>query len=87
MLGAPQSLSSSDTPFGGHEHANEAFRSLRLHLQDNGVSAETDVHMGPTLTFDDAPQRFHGGRADEANPMLKRDYRAGYEIPEDLGAV
>jgi len=40
--------------------------------------------VGPELTFDPKSERFTGDRADEANKLLRRDYRAPFVVPETV---
>lgn len=55
------------------------------HLLMNGVDVvQTPRILGPWLSFDPASQQFTGDRAVEANALLRRSYRAGFEIPEQV---
>ncbi len=50
------------------------------HLQANGVDLDkTPLAMGPMLKFDNETERFTNN--DEANAMLTRTYRKGFEVP------
>ncbi len=50
------------------------------HLQANGVDLnKTPLAMGPMLKFDNETERFTNN--DEANSMLTRKYRKGFEVP------
>ena len=40
--------------------------------------------VGPALTFDPKVERFTGQRADEANKLLTRDYRAPFIVPQTV---
>ena len=40
--------------------------------------------IGPELTFDPRTERFTGERANEANPLLTRPYRAPFVVPENV---
>jgi hypothetical protein len=40
--------------------------------------------IGPELTFDPTTERFTGNRSEEANKLLRRDYRAPYVVPETV---
>jgi len=51
------------------------------HLTDNGVDLEKyPISMGPQLNFDPEKEVFTNSA--EANAMLTRDYRAGFECPQ-----
>ena len=50
------------------------------HLESNGVDlAKTPIALGPHLKFDVDTERFEGN--DDANAMLSREYRKGFEVP------
>ena len=50
------------------------------HLESNGVDLEkTPLALGPHLQFDPQTERFTGNP--QANEMLTREYRAGFEVP------
>ncbi len=40
--------------------------------------------IGPVLTFDPKSERFTGERADEANKLLRREYREPFVVPETV---
>ncbi|MFV0446122.1 MAG: Gfo/Idh/MocA family protein [Planctomycetaceae bacterium] len=42
----------------------------------------SELRLSPLLTHNPQDERFIGAGADAANQFLKRDYRAGYEVPE-----
>jgi predicted dehydrogenase len=61
----------------------------RLYSAPTQFAAETGQsgdavqwQLGPVLTFDSQTHQFTGERAEEANKAMKRDYRAGYELPD-----
>jgi predicted dehydrogenase len=55
-------------------------RGTIAHLKANGVDLDkTPLAMGPLLKFDNETERFTNN--DEANAMLTRDYRPGFEVP------
>lgn len=61
----------------------EAYGRMEQHLGANKV----DVHkhqptMGVLLTLESGAERFAGATATQANAMLKRDYRAGFVVPQ-----
>jgi len=52
-------------------------------LKDNKVDVEgVKGRFGPRLTIDTKTERFTGNKADQANPMLTREYRKGFELKE-----
>jgi predicted dehydrogenase len=78
-LGREQPFNGNGNVFNGDREANETMGRMREHLQANGVSmADTSFRMGRRLTVEG--ERFRGD--DEANRMLTREYRRGFEVPE-----
>ena len=63
--------------------AAEHFGRLHAIMRDGAglADADTQYHVGPTLEFDPAEERFVGERADEANQLLQDPQRPGFEIP------
>ena len=41
-----------------------------------------EIKLSPMLTMDPAQEKFVGEHADQGNPLLKRQYRDGYVVPE-----
>ena len=53
------------------------------HLKANGVDLDKyKMSLGPMLKFDPEKEVFVGDRADEANALATREYRAPYVVPE-----
>ena len=53
------------------------------HLKANGVEIEKAVgRFGPVLAIDSKTEKFTGGRRRQANTMLFREYRKGFELKE-----
>ncbi|HNR37227.1 MAG TPA: gfo/Idh/MocA family oxidoreductase, partial [Candidatus Hydrogenedentes bacterium] len=84
-----------DITVGGNHYASfiHAVRSRKP--EDNpaparvGHIASAHCHLGniayrlgATLTFDPASEQFTGPDAAKANPLLKREYREGFEVPQ-----
>jgi predicted dehydrogenase len=64
----------------GEPAAAETFARLQEHLGANGVDlAGTPLTLGATLKMDPASERFLGNR--QANHLLSREYRKGFEVP------
>ena len=66
----------------------EVIESLE-HIRDNCKAVGLPIDgmtytIGPVLTFDPKTERFTGERADEANKLLRRDYRAPFVVPETV---
>jgi hypothetical protein len=64
--------------------AREALARMKSHLKDNGVDLARAVgRVGPKLTFDPKSEKFTGGmHKDQANAMLFREYRKGFDITQ-----
>lgn len=65
--------------------AVEAFGRFTQHLAVHGVDlARTPAVLGPWLTMEPAKERFTGPHAEQANALLRRQYRAPYAVPEKV---
>jgi predicted dehydrogenase len=84
LLGKTHSKAELDAMAGKNAHTAEAWQRMHKHLVKNGVDVDTvegGVRMGPRLTMDPKTERF----ADAAsNALLARDYREGFEVPEEV---
>jgi predicted dehydrogenase len=69
--------------FAGDREASSSFDRLLEHLDANGVDpAKTQLTLGAHLAWDGRARRFAGGdRAEEANGLVSREYRAPYVVP------
>jgi hypothetical protein len=54
---------------------------MQTQLAPFGVS-ESDLRLSAVLEHDPATEQFTGEHAEAANAFLRREYRAGYEVPE-----
>jgi predicted dehydrogenase len=79
-----------DVPFEprpkGVEDKNtlEALERMEEHLKANDYKLDaTSLRVGPLLKFDARSERFV--ETDEANKLLTRNYRKGFEVPEKIG--
>ena len=71
--------------FAGSPAAADALTRMREHLKEHNIDSATAVgRAGPKLTFDPATERFTGARAAEANALLFREYRRGFEVRESV---
>jgi predicted dehydrogenase len=62
------------------KEAQETFERMEKHLTDNGVSLqETKCRVGRRLKVDPKAETFMGDK--EADALLTRDYRKGFEVP------
>jgi len=71
--------------FGSSRGMTETFERVQEHLLVNGVDLQqTPRILGPWLTMDPKTERFVGEFADEANKLLRRDYRKPFVVPEQV---
>jgi predicted dehydrogenase len=62
---------------------NDACARMLDHLKANKIDVGSTIgRFGPVLTMDTKSETFTGNRASEANPMLFREYRKGFELNE-----
>ena len=60
--------------------AMETWSRFVEHLETNGVSvSEKNAILGPMLEMDPKTERFKDN--DQANALLTREYRKGFEVP------
>jgi len=82
-LGAETAFDKDITAFTDCKDAVEALVRMKAHLKANGVDlAKAIGRVGPKLTLDPKTEKFTGTGAAEANPMLFREYRKGFEVKE-----
>lgn len=56
--------------------------STMLYAAANGGTTPSEPWLlGPKLTYDNAARQFVGAQASEANRLMGREYRAGFELP------
>jgi predicted dehydrogenase len=80
-LGKAETLGSA-APFAGLEDAQETFRRTKEHLEKNSVGGEAKVVIGRALVVDPRTETFVGD--DEANKLIKREYRAPFVVPDQV---
>jgi hypothetical protein len=79
-LGRPQPFEPRQHVFTGSPEAQNALVTMEEHLQSNNVPlTSTSLIVGRRLTLDPNTERFIGD--DEANKLLTREYRKGFEVP------
>jgi len=63
----------------------ETLGRTEQHLTADGVQlANSQLHVGRKLTFDARTERFTGDGAEQANALLTRNYRQGFEVPQKI---
>ncbi|RMH03321.1 MAG: gfo/Idh/MocA family oxidoreductase [Planctomycetota bacterium] len=84
-LGEERLLADAAGAFPAGSAAADAFGRMAEHLAANGLpAADTRLVVGPELTFDGGSERFRGPRAEEADRLLRRPPRPGFEVPEEV---
>lgn len=67
----------------GNAPLAEAYGRMTEHLARNNVDlAQTPLTLGAPLTLNPRAERFTGEFASAANPLLTREYRAGFIVPK-----
>jgi predicted dehydrogenase len=79
-LGSPQPFNAKTKTFGDNKLAYEALGRCEEHLAANNVSlTDTQYRLGRDLVLDAKHESF--GSDKEANVLLTREYRKGFEVP------
>ena len=80
-LGQTVPFSQSTHALGDNREVVESFRNIQENLTAVGVKlAETDYRMGRMLNIDPRSEQFVDD--EEANRLLRRDYREPFVIPD-----
>ncbi len=78
-LGQPTPFNRRTNTFGEDRFASETFARMKDHLRDNRVPMETNYHLGRRLRMNPQTEQFIDD--EQANRMLTREYRRGFEVP------
>lgn len=79
-LGSEQPFGQKPQAFANEKEAGETFERMVQHLKDNKIDLDSiQCRVGRKLTLDPAKEVFQGDK--EANAMLTRKYRKGFEVP------
>jgi hypothetical protein len=69
----------------GDKAALETFNRMAEHLKINDVDIEKDeAKLGPMLAMDVKTEKFTGDHADDANKLVKDNYRSPYVVPDEV---
>ena len=69
----------------GDKMKEEVFNRFAQHLENNGINIEkTKTTLGPLLNFNPDKEQFTGDLSEQANELVKGDYRKGFRIPESV---
>jgi predicted dehydrogenase len=79
-LGKPQPFNKPTMAFGDDKEAYETFARMEAHLKDNKVPLDqTSYQLGLKLEIDPKTETFTNNK--QANALLTREYRKGFEVP------
>lgn len=79
-LASPEAIRAATS---GNAELGDAFERCHAYLRENGVDLDdTQAALGPWVSFDEERGRFVDEFADEANALLRREYRAPFEVPD-----
>ncbi|HQR06686.1 MAG TPA: Gfo/Idh/MocA family oxidoreductase [Gemmatales bacterium] len=81
-IASPEEMAKTiDNPksLGMCDEGCDAVARMKKHLEDNKVDLAGKFHIGKPLQLDAANERFKDDK--EANAMLTREYRKGFEVP------
>jgi len=82
-LGTETPVSKSGKILGDNKEAAETLASMTEHLKENMLPPDqTMCRVGPKLELDPKKETFTNSK--EALPMLRREYRKGFEVPEKV---
>jgi predicted dehydrogenase len=82
-LGKPVPFTRKDNPFGEDKDAAKAMESMVAHLRSHKIKVDDlSYALGRKLTLDPKSETFVGDK--QANAMLTREYRKGFEVPQKV---
>jgi predicted dehydrogenase len=82
-LGDEQPFGQKPQAFAKDKDAGETFERMEQHLKDNKVALDTvKCRVGRKLNLEPTKEVFLGDK--DANAMLTREYRKGFEVPEKV---
>jgi hypothetical protein len=82
-LGQEQPFGQKPQAFAKDKDAGETFERMEQHLKDNKIRLDDlQCRVGHKLALEPAKERFIGDK--EANALLTREYRKGFEVPQKV---
>jgi predicted dehydrogenase len=82
-LGQPKAAAKAGQPFQEDKQARETYQSMLEHLRANAIAVDDlNCQLGRKLAVDPATETFVGDA--QANTMLTRQYRKGFEVPDKV---
>jgi len=84
-VGAEMTQVKMSDAFGSSDLHTEALERYTAYLGDRAVDLDdTPWACGPKLSFDSETMQFTGPMKDAANALVRRDYRDGFAVPEEV---
>jgi hypothetical protein len=84
-LGEPQPFGMQSKSLGDNKEIVSSFDNIRENLKAVDVKLDDATYtVGPKLTFDPKSEKFTGERAEEANRLITREYRAPFVVPKEV---
>jgi len=82
-LGTPLSVEAANERIQSEPYLGDAGQRMLQHLQANNINTGTaEIALGAALTFDPHTETFPDSQP--ANLLLKREYRPGFVVPEQV---
>ena len=83
FIGKTASPEDCKDAINGNKMKLEVYERFAEHLDKNGVDLnKSKATLGPLLSFDPDKEVFTGDLSNDANELVKGDYRKGFQIPE-----
>jgi predicted dehydrogenase len=84
-LGRKEPAEKINEAIAGNSVLAEAFERCLIHLKTNELDVRKEpLTVGPSLTFDQASERFVGKFSEWANMFVRRDYRQPFVVPDEV---
>ena len=83
FIGEESSPEDCKDAINGDKLKLEVYNRFASHLENNGIDlSKAKATLGPLLSFDPDKEEFTGDLSNDANELVKGDYREGFQIPD-----
>ena len=83
QTGGPFNQAAADAVQGDHGVWGSLLEEMKQHLSSHGLGLDDKaIKLSPMLHLDVESEQFVGDHAEQANQLLKREYRAPFVVPE-----
>ena len=83
FIGEESSPEECKDAINGDKLKLEVYNRFASHLENNGIDlSKAKATLGPLLSFDPDKEEFTGDLSNDANELVKGDYREGFQIPD-----